>query len=349
MEIHKLWAGRVTGTNVGNVFLKLESDNDGLKGELRLNEHRVPGVIIYDVSGSFSDNSLSLSGDPKTQIEGYKFGAVIANLQLNERGDLVGEWQTTEHSAGVITLFPQASSTNGKFQELAEIPSFHSATHNFNSVFLDKIAIKEIGERLQKDFSNSDVVITVVNEASKSHFLRDFDKLDFDFEKAENVVLFAQEPETNGIIRSVRLDFGQNVNLATFQGSNESWVLGRLAVLKREVRKYERGSRGVLRKLNTNLSQLIILGGLIFMPSLSGLTARSLFMIGILSIVLVLSILSRKFLPNAVLYLGEKPVGFWQKHTPSIISWTMSIIGTLVAAALAGIFAKYGVPYFGSD
>lgn len=349
MEISKLWSGRITGTNVGNVFLKLESENDGLKGEVRLNEHGVPGIVIYTVSGSLSDNRLSLSGDSITQIEGYEFDTVTASLQLNERGDLVGEWQTSIGSAGAITLFPQSNSTNGKFQELADRPSFHSASHNFNSVFLDKIAIKEIGERLQRDFPNTDVVITVVNEASKSHFLKDFDKLDFDFEKAENVVLFAQEPEANGIIKSARLDFGQNVNLATFQGSNESWVLGRLAVLKREVRKYERGSRGILRKLGTNLSQLIILGGLIFMPSLDGLMERALFMVGILSIVLALGFLSRKFLPNAVLYLGEKPVGFWQKHTTSIISWAMSIIGTLVAAALAGIFAKYGVPYFGSN
>jgi len=235
MDFCRLWSGRITGTNVGNVYLSLRGENDRLTGEVRLNEPGV-GIAVYEVTGTLIDNCLNISGHPSNQIDGYELGDVEATLNLKERGDLAGEWRSTIGSAGAITLFPQTDVPKTKFQELAETPSFYSSNHNFNSVFLDKTAIKEIGERLKRDFPSANVVITVVNEAAKSHFLKDFDDLKFDFEKANNVVLYAQETEANGIIRSARLDFGQSVNLATFQGSNESWVLGRLAILRREVK-----------------------------------------------------------------------------------------------------------------
>ena len=50
MALGRLWAGRVYGTNMGNLFVKLEGDDPALMGTLRFNESGV-GVVVYCIDG----------------------------------------------------------------------------------------------------------------------------------------------------------------------------------------------------------------------------------------------------------------------------------------------------------
>ncbi|GGB95956.1 hypothetical protein GCM10011494_13040 [Novosphingobium endophyticum] len=52
MALTKRWAGRVWGTNVGNVFVTLEGEDAALTGTLRINEPSV-GIAVYAVQGTF--------------------------------------------------------------------------------------------------------------------------------------------------------------------------------------------------------------------------------------------------------------------------------------------------------
>lgn len=344
MKLAKLWAGRVSGTNVGNVFLEIGGQPDKLSGTISLNEPNV-GIAKYDIDGSLVDNCLTLSGQPSNKIEGFELGELSAEVKFNNQGELVGVWSTSVGSAGAVTLWPQ-NQTIQKKSEDALIPEFHSASYNFKPIVIDKTAIRNLGNSLKIDFPRSVVIVTIVNETEKRFFLDDFDNKRFPFSKANNVILFVQEVEQNGITKSVRLNLGQGFNVITVQGSNEAWVSGKLNVFRAEMKQYEKSFFGRIKQFGFGMNQVLIMGGIISLPSFSTWIERTALMLGIFVIVWALNFSSQKWLPNAAIYLDDKPIGLLRKYLPSVMSWVFGIISALIVIVLGNVLAKYGVPYF---
>lgn len=347
MKLGKLWAGRVSGTNVGNVFLKIDGEPNQLKGTISLNEPNV-GIATYDVAGSFIGNTLALNGSPSNSIEGYEFGDLSASLELNDSGELVGEWTTSIGSTGAVTLWPQNQDVKKK-SESNLIPAFHSASHDFKPLVIDRSAIQNLGNSLKIDFPRSDVIVTVVNETEKRFFLEDFDDIRFQFEKAKNIILFIQEVEQNGITKSVRLNLGQSFNNLAVQGSNEAWVSGKLNVLRAEIKQYEKSFFGRIRRFGFGLNQALVLGGIIFLPSFNTWVERTVLMLGILATVWALNATSQKWLINATIYMDDQPIGWFRKYLPTVLSWVFGIISAVIVIALGNLLAKFGVPLFGGN
>lgn len=347
MKLGKLWAGRVSGTNVGNVFLKIDGEPDELKGIISLNEQGV-GIATYDVRGFATESVLMLTGQPSNTIEGYELGKLSARVELNDRGELVGEWNTSIGSTGAVTLWPQNQVAQRR-SENSLVPSFHSVSHGFKPVVIDKTAIQNLGNRLKIDFPRSDVVVTVVKETEKRFYLEDFDDMRFQFEKANNIILFVQEVEQNGATKSVRLDLGQSYNSLTVQGSNEAWVSGKLNVLRDEMRQHEKSFFGGVRKFGFSLNQALVLCGITFLPSLNTWVERTVFMVGILATVLALKSSSQKWLLNASIYMDEKPIGWFRKYRPSVMSWVFGIVGAIIVIAIGNLLSNFGVPLFSGN
>jgi len=347
MKLGKLWAGRVSGTNVGNVFLKIEGEPHQLKGSISLNEPNV-GIATYEVAGSFEGNTLILNGSPSNSIDGYEFGELSANLELNAAGELIGEWSTSIGSTGAVTMWPQNQTVQRRSEDNL-IPSFHSASHDFKPLVIDKSAIQKLGNSLKIDFPRSEVIVTVVNETEKRFFLEDFEDICFQFEKAKNIILFIQEVEQNGITKSVRLNLGQSFNNLTVQGSNEAWVSGKLNVLRAEIKQYEKSFFGRMRKFGFGLNQALVLGGIISLPSFNSWIERTVLMLGILSTVWALNAASQKWLINATIYMDDQPIGWLRKYLPTVLSWVFSIISAVIVIALGNLLAKFGVPLFGEN
>ena len=66
MPLSRLWAGRVFGTHTGNLFVKLQRQENALSGTLRFAQDGA-GVIVYHVSGSFDGARLTLTSVVATQ------------------------------------------------------------------------------------------------------------------------------------------------------------------------------------------------------------------------------------------------------------------------------------------
>ncbi|HTR78876.1 MAG TPA: hypothetical protein VMH39_12225, partial [Gemmatimonadaceae bacterium] len=73
MAIGRRWAGKAFGTNIGNVFVTLDGDDAALTGILRMNEPGV-GIAIYSIQGAFAASTLTLIGQPQTDVQGVQLG-----------------------------------------------------------------------------------------------------------------------------------------------------------------------------------------------------------------------------------------------------------------------------------
>jgi hypothetical protein len=79
--LSRLWAGRVYGTHTGNLFVKLQGQENTLSGTLRFAQDGA-GVIVYNVLGSFDGARLTLTGAVATVTIPLWLAVALAVLAL---------------------------------------------------------------------------------------------------------------------------------------------------------------------------------------------------------------------------------------------------------------------------
>lgn len=330
MALTKRWAGRTWGTNIGNVFVTLEGADAALTGILRMNEEGV-GIAIYSIQGSFDAPTLTLIGQPQAEIKGFEFGTLTVTGIMNAKGEIHGDWQTVVGSAGTFTLFPHTGGEQPTDVQKAE--QFHTARHNFGAIEIDKDQITEIAETIRRDFPS--VIVTVVAGTEQARYLEDFKQIQFGVDRAEIIKIFAQKLDGSGSNQVVSIEFGPQVNMAMTQGANEAWVLGQLETLKRDLKRYEHAYVTNFKRWGIGVNQVLLLAAIVFLPSLSGLRDRATLMGVILAVIFGVNWLHSHYVPFAAIYLREKKKDWLAKVWPSLASWGIGIVATVIAGLAA--------------
>jgi hypothetical protein len=330
MALAKRWAGQVWGTNIGKLFVRLEGNDDALTGTLHFNDQEV-GVAVYTVKGSFAAPKLNLVGEPPAPIEGVEFGQLTAAGTMNVRGEIHGDWQTSIGSAGTFSLFPH---TGGQLPtDVRNAEQFHTARHRFGAVEIDKEQITEIAESIRREFAS--VIVTVVAGTEQARFLDDFKQLQFPVDRADSIKIFAQKLDSSGLNQVVAIEFGPQLNEAMTQGANEAWVLGERETLKRDLKRYERTYITNFKRWGIGINQVMLLAAIVFLPSLSGLKERVILMGIVLALVFGINSLHARYVPYAAIYLREKKTDWLGKAWPSVASWGIGIVATVIAGLAA--------------
>ena len=91
--LDKIWAGRIYGTNTGNLFIEFDRTGPDVSGTLRLNDP-IYGVAVYAIQGTF-DESLLVTGKPLSAKEGVELGEISVEARLTSEGHLRGRWEST--------------------------------------------------------------------------------------------------------------------------------------------------------------------------------------------------------------------------------------------------------------
>lgn len=333
MKIGQLWAGRAYGTNTGNLFVKFEGEDSALTGSLHFNDSEL-GVAVYAITGSFEGDRLVLTGKPSVEAEGQS--PLKADATLNPKGHFEGQWETDLGTAGTFVLFPHE---RGQLQETGTQPSpdqLHTARHEFGAVEIERDQINNLADEIQREFKTAKMVVTVLAGTEQSRFLPDFKMTEFNAEKAAVLKLFASEPEGTGVNRVIAVEFGPQINSAMTQGADEAWVLGMLEKLKRTLRPFERSYATNIKRVGFGINQMLLLGSILYLPSLDSLKDRAIFMGGVLALVFAVNWLHSKYLPFAAIYLRKKPAGVFSKLAPNAASWLIGLTAGAAATLLAG-------------
>ena len=341
MSSIRRWAGHTFGTHIGPLFLKLTGSDSALSGTLHHNDSSA-GVTVFRVVGSYDGNKLAIESDPATRVQGAASERIKVSANLQPDGSLRGDWETEHGAAGTLTLFshstPEASSQSGVLSD-----QLHTARHNFGPIVIDKTEIIDLAESIQKDFLKAPLIVTWSAGTEQSRHLADFRELRLFTGRAEVIKLVAREPEGNGVDKIIVVEFGPSVNWAMCQGSSESWALGELEKLKRQIRQFERVYSG--KSFAARLDQFLMAGTLVFLPSLTGLRDRAILLISVLSLMCLVKRLHENYLPHAAIYLGEREESRFARVLPAVLSWSVGIAATVVAALLAAYLKGWlGLP-----
>jgi len=344
MAIGKLWAGRIYGTNLGNVFIKLSGDDAALTGIVRLNDD-AHGVAVYEVDGSFDGTTIALSGTPKDPPETVKLGEVSVTGKLNAQGSIRGEWSSTLGTGGTFVLHPHDSGDEEEPKSIAD--QLHIKRHKFGAVALKRDDVLKLADKMQSQFQSS-VIVTVTAATSQSRILPDFKKTELPYPKADAIKLYVQQHEQGGINRILQLEFGTAGNSIEAQSVDESWALGIVEKMRMEVQLFEHSYATHIRRLGFGINQVFAFWTLVFMPSISDLWWRAGFLGAMIAVVWVNNELHRRFLPTATIELGQLPPSLISRVGPRVVSWLIAsasaIAVTLISAYVGGILKLTPLP-----
>lgn len=330
-----LWAGRLYGTNTGNLFAELDVDGSDVRGTVRFLDSQF-GIAVYDVVGRF-DDALNLECTPAQMNQDDELGNVTIAASLSAQGSLRGTWHSTIGTAGTLELFPHdiahSQQPDGQLPE-----QLFSANIEIGAMRLYADDIRSMISFVRQDFLSGRPIVTYVARGSEvTVYAEDFVQKMEALGELRYLKITIQEPEAHGINKVVVVELSSlGRNVIRVQGIQESWVVGKAEAIARELRKNEKSLVTTYRKFGLNVNQLIFAAMLVLIPDIQSILQRASFVIFVFLLILILYALHGKFIPNAAIYCSPKKPSLVGRALPSILSW----VGA-VAASLAAAFAYY--------
>jgi hypothetical protein len=338
------WAGRIYGTNTGNIFLDLTQEGENVTGRLRIMDS-VFGVSIYGYTGKIGDE-LVLNCKPESSDEGIQLGDVTVRGRLTPQGNIKGEWESTIGTAGAFEICPHDINASGPAEDLrgGNPEQIHNKTIQLGSVRLFKDDVFQLVSFIKKDFSTGRAIVTYTQRGSELTKYADdfFSQLD-GVDQLNYLKLVIQEPEAYGINRVIVIELVANgTSEIRISGINESWVLGKAESIYQTLKPKQNSLVTTYRKYGLNLNGAIFVAMLIVIPEITGWKDRGLFVIAVFSLLNFLLFVHKKFIPNTAIYLEQTKPGYLKRAWPSILSWFIAASSSIAAAYLFSILRGGG-------
>ena len=184
------WVGRISGTNIGNVFVEIKQVEQQLSGVARLNDPMY-GTAVYNFSGVLEGDKIMLKMTPdrsiaekkitqtimvnnrpvSVQVPAVNLGDVIAEAEIQNDFTIIGKWTSTIGTGG--TLFLRNESTIKKERE--KISQFELKNHAFvmMSISQDDVELVDVLNSIKRATKKFDIECKRVDEIHHSGKITD--------------------------------------------------------------------------------------------------------------------------------------------------------------------------------
>jgi len=335
-EIARLWAGRVFGTNTGNLFVELDQAENRISGTLRLLD-TLYGLSIYEITGSIEGSTLKFEGEPKQFAPGVETGRFVAKAIFTPQGHFRGQWQTSIGTAGTFELYPHATPQADQSRGIdSAIPEqLRTVRQTVGAVRLYAGDIRELVQAAHRDFAVGRAIVTYkLAGIENTQYYEEFEKQAASLNELRYLKVSIQEPEAHGInkVAVIELD-AEGRNDVMVQGIHESWVIGKAEALARQLRQHEKNFVTNIRRWGVGVNLvLFVLLMLVLLPAVETLSGRASFVVVVSGLIAILVWVHRRFLPNFVATISQRKPGVLARAWPVVLSWLIGASASLAAA-----------------
>lgn len=336
-QLNKLWAGRVYGTNTGNLFIELDDTGPAVSGTLRFLDAAY-GLALYSIVGTFGD-TLRLEGQPAVEpVQPISLGVLTVEARLTEEGNLRGTWHSSLGTGGTFEAYPHdINSPAPTAKPDGDVPEqIYTRNIALGAIRLYGDEIKRLIQYMKEDFRSGRVIATYNTRGSQvTKYVDDFLLEATALGDIEYLKIQVQEPEAHGINKLVVIEFNAHgANEVRVQGIRESWVVGKAEMLSGFLKNHQPTLVTTYKRFGLNLNSVIFLAMIILLPSIDSLTNRAIFVFGVVAIQQALLAIHVRFVPNASIHVGEAPPPVIERLWPTALSWIVAASSSLAAALL---------------
>jgi hypothetical protein len=337
MDIGKLWAGKLFGTNTGNIFVELQPTEGRFSGVLRVADDRF-GVAVYDISGSFQAGAIDFTGKAATAPSDTVHGDISAKGTMTAEGHLRGQWTSSIGTGGTFVLFPHDTSESASKSDLLVPEQLHTASRTAGALRLYAQDIQELSELLSRDFPQGRVVLTYRERGHEvSAYASDIQGQFGRLGQLRYLKLYIQAPDVNGLTKFAYVEMNADgLNEVRVQGAQESWVIGKAETIALFLKSHQKPLATTFRSFGLNINGLLAIATLVAMPELP-LPRRSVFVTAMAIIGWSILKAHTRFIPNFIAYLVPHPPGLLERTWPQAISWLIAATSALIASIIYGI------------
>jgi hypothetical protein len=331
LKLANRWAGKIYGTNTGNVFLELNQNESKLSGTLKIMDD-IFGVSTYSCNGDVSEVGVTLYCEPSEVIEGMRIGNVSVFASISKDGRLTGDWSSEIGTAGTFNIFPH---NLDDIQSKSDIPEqIFNKTIPIGSLRLFKEDIVNLINFMKKDFIEGRVIVTYSQRGSQlTKFADDFINKSHDINELKYFKAVVQEPEAHGINRVAVVElFVSGTSEIRVSGINESWVLGKAECIFQTLKPKQNHFVTTYKKYGLNLNGLIFFSMLVFIPEIVTVVNRAIFVLVVFLLLNVLLFVHAKIIPNTLIYMQENKPNFFHRVWPTLLSWLVAASSSVTAA-----------------
>lgn len=340
------WAGRLYGTNTGNLFLEITQDGETVNGIARFLDN-LYGLALYEFTGTFN-GTLKLKCKPLESSIAEGLGDVTVEAVLTPEGNLRGNWCSTVGTAGTFDAYPHdisaANQDSAKSQNIPE--QIFNKNIQIGSVRLFSDDVKRIIAFVEQDYTVGRAIITYNirgSQATKyaSDFVREIESLG----EINYLKITTQETEAHGINKVIVLELVEHgISEVRVSGINEAWVIGKAESIAQEIRPRQNILVTTYRKYGLNLNGVIFFAMLVAIPGISEWKDRTIFAATVFILLNLLLFIHGKFIPNTKIYLSQKKPSFFKRAWPSILSWVIAASSSIFAAWVFYLLTKSPSP-----
>ena len=339
-QIGKLWAGRVYGTNTGNIFVEFDEVEPNIVGRLRLLDS-LYGIAVYNVRGTFTDR-LVLQGEWVHGGDSDQHGNLTIDAELTSEGNLRGTWKSSIGTGGTFDIFPHDHSITSNIQSVQSGPEqLYTRRVTLGAVKLYANDVTDLLQFAAEEFVSPRPVVAYRvrgNEVARyaTDFVQEFSTIgDLDYFK-----ITVQEPEKPGINRLVIVELNAaGTNEIIVQGTRESWVVGRSEALASFFRNYQKKLVTTYKKYGHGINTIIFLTMLVLIPEIQSVFDRVVFVCGVSFILFVLYWFHARYIPNTYIILDKSSTNPFLRAWPTVVSWLSAVSASLFAAILYRILS----------
>lgn len=338
-EIGRLWAGKLFGTNTGNLAATFDSSEDGFSGTIRFMDDQF-GPVVYEVKGTFDGSVAEFTGKATQHAPNIVTGDITGRGALTPEGNLRGEWSSTLGTGGTFQLFPhdppKTPARNPVLPEQVQV-----ATRTLGALRLYADDVEELFEFMKRDFASDQGLIITYNERGSqiSKYSRDFLKEYRHLGELRYIKVQIQEPDAYGINRLAVVELNAvGTNEVRVQGIQESWVVGKAESIASHLKTKEKSFATSFRRFGVNINVVIFFVALALLPELP-LLRRFVFMLLLVGVFASVVQLHAKYIPNVAIYLSDRTPGMFVRAWPQILSWVIAATSAFVAAVAYGLLS----------
>lgn len=331
-KLGKLWAGRVFGTNTGNLFISLTEDGPHLSGTMRFLDDQF-GITLYQIEGEYGE-TITLHGEPSQAPEGIILGPIDVVASLTSEGSMRGTWESTLGTAGTFNAFPHSEAHQDIASTGVSIPEqIYSQSLELGALVLYPEDIQRLISQVALDFETGRVTVTYNGGGPNvTRYADDFLNSPPNISELSYLKIMIQEPEAHGINKLVSVEISSaGINSILVQGIREAWVIGKAASISTELKRNERKLITTYKKFGLNLNGIIFLAMLIVIPNLSSIKDRTIFVAGVFLLLAFFYWIHSVVTPNASIKLQQRKRFQWW---PTVISWLVAVSSALAASIL---------------
>lgn len=332
-SIEGKWAGRIYGTNTGNIFCEFIPEKDKIVGTARINDDSY-GLSLFKIVGN-QNSSIELELTQFSEREELNNPIRInVKLKLQNDGNIIGEWLSENGHAGTFALYPHKNIDSKSIS--LEPQQIYSKTLRLGSIRLFRKDMEAIINFIKKDFPDSRLIITYNKYGSDvikfaDDFLNELDSLG----ELKGIKLSIQDIATNQSSRMVNVDLYPRENSEIrISGSNESWVLGKAESIKNQFSSFTNKFVTNYKRYGLVLNSLIFFIMLILIPEINPIEKRAIFVGSVVFLLSLMVLVHKRFIPNTIIFLTDIKPSVWNRIWPSTLSWLISLTSALVASLI---------------